>query len=251
MVRHIGFFYALMNQTTPTIESNIAEELARVASRLQEQRTGHPPMAVTVVLGEETLVVTLHGALTETERALSQTEEGAAQVQECHRQLFANSTDELLQEIRRLTGRAMREGGAEIEIATGSITHAFTTGAIVQVYLLTPAAVPAGNSEADSRADDDGMRQSPAADVTAESCSKSSDQNENKADIATTADIRQRVVETEMSVKAQNVKIITQDGKVTLRGPVQTEAEKQQVEAIALAIAGEGNVDNQLEVKGE
>ncbi|HUG67378.1 MAG TPA: BON domain-containing protein [Pirellulaceae bacterium] len=74
------------------------------------------------------------------------------------------------------------------------------------------------------------------------------DQNENKADIAITAGIRQRVVDTEMSVNAQNVKIITQDGKVTLRGPVQTDAEKQQIEAIALAIAGEGNVDSQLEV---
>lgn len=74
------------------------------------------------------------------------------------------------------------------------------------------------------------------------------DQNENKSDIATTADIRKRVVDTEMSVNAQNVKIITQNGKVTLRGPVQAEAEKQQIEAIAVSVAGKGNVDNQLEV---
>lgn len=76
------------------------------------------------------------------------------------------------------------------------------------------------------------------------------DQNENKTDIDITAKIRQRVVDTEMSVNAQNVKIITQDGKVTLRGPVKTEAEKQQIEAIALAVAGKGNVNNQLEVSG-
>jgi len=74
------------------------------------------------------------------------------------------------------------------------------------------------------------------------------DQNENKADIATTADIRKRVVDTEMSINAQNVKIITQDGKVTLRGPVQTAAEKQTIEAIAVDVAGEGNVTNELEV---
>jgi uncharacterized protein YbcI len=163
-----------MNRTTPIIESNIAEELARVASRLQEQRIGHPPKAVTVVLGDETLVVTLHGALTQAERALSQTEVGATQVQEFQRQLFANSTDELPQEIRRITGREVREAGAEIEIATGTITHAFTTGAVVQVYLLTPAVVPAGNSEAVNRAEDDGMRVPLAADVTDASSSKSS-----------------------------------------------------------------------------
>lgn len=74
------------------------------------------------------------------------------------------------------------------------------------------------------------------------------DQNENKADIATTADIRKRVVDTEMSINAQNVKIITQEGKVTLRGPVQTAEEKQTIEAIAVDVAGQGNVTNQLEV---
>jgi len=77
------------------------------------------------------------------------------------------------------------------------------------------------------------------------------DQNENKADIAITADIRQQVVDTKMSIKAQNVKIITQDGKVTLRGPVETAAEKTRIEEIARAVAGANNVDNQLEVNNE
>ena len=52
------------------------------------------------------------------------------------------------------------------------------------------------------------------------------DQNENQKDIDITANIRKRVVDTKMSVNAQNVKIITQDGKVTLRGPVKSEEEK-------------------------
>ena len=74
------------------------------------------------------------------------------------------------------------------------------------------------------------------------------DQNENKEDIKITADIRKRVVETKMSVNAQNVKIITQDGKVTLRGPVQTEDEKLRIEKFAMEVAGATNVDSQLEV---
>ncbi len=77
------------------------------------------------------------------------------------------------------------------------------------------------------------------------------DQNENKADIQITADIRKRVVATEMSVNAHNVKIITQDGMVTLRGPVKTEDEKQTIEQIALAVAGADKVDNQLEVNND
>ena len=74
------------------------------------------------------------------------------------------------------------------------------------------------------------------------------DQNENKADIKITADIRSRVVDTEMSVDAQNVKIITQDGKVTLRGPVHTAEEKAKIEEIAMDVAGIDNVDSQLEI---
>lgn len=74
------------------------------------------------------------------------------------------------------------------------------------------------------------------------------DQNENQADIKITADIRKQVVASKMSTDAQNVKIITQDGKVTLRGPVRTEQEKQQIEEIAQAVAGTNKVDSQLEV---
>ena len=74
------------------------------------------------------------------------------------------------------------------------------------------------------------------------------DQNENKTDIHITAEIRKQVVDTKMSVDAQNVKIITQDGKVTLRGPVATAQEKQLVDGIAKSVAGDDKVDNQLEV---
>ena len=74
------------------------------------------------------------------------------------------------------------------------------------------------------------------------------DQNENKSDITITADIRSQVVDTKMSVDAQNVKIITQDGKVTLRGPVQSAEEKLNIERIAKEVAGSDNVDSQLEV---
>jgi osmotically-inducible protein OsmY len=77
------------------------------------------------------------------------------------------------------------------------------------------------------------------------------DQNENKTDVNITAEIRKRVTATEASINAQNVKIITQDGKVTLRGPVKNEDEKKMIERMALDVAGAGNVDNQLEVEKE
>ena len=75
-------------------------------------------------------------------------------------------------------------------------------------------------------------------------------QNENKADVDLTAEIRKRVVDTKLSVNAHNVKIITQDGRVTLRGPVKSADEKKQIGDIAVAVAGAGKVDNLLEVEG-
>jgi len=118
--------------------SKIAAQLAEVASRLQEQRTGHAPKAVTVVLSEDTLVVTMHEALTPAEKALVQSPAGAAKVQEFHRQLFSTSSDKLRQEIARITGRVVRESAAEVEPATGAVLHAFTTGTMVQIFLLEP-----------------------------------------------------------------------------------------------------------------
>ncbi len=75
------------------------------------------------------------------------------------------------------------------------------------------------------------------------------DQNENKQDISITADIRKRVVDTKMSTNAQNVKIITQNGIVTLRGPVKSADEKKRIEEIARTVAGVDKVDSQLEIE--
>jgi uncharacterized protein YbcI len=112
----------------------MAQQVAQAASDFQQKRTGHAPTAVTVVLSQDTLVVTLHGALTPAEEVLAKSAEGAAQVQEFHRQLFANSADSLRQEIKRITGVAVREAAAEVETATGTVVHAFTSGTMVQVF---------------------------------------------------------------------------------------------------------------------
>ena len=131
------------------LESTVSKQLTELARTLQEQRTGHAPTAVTVVLNEGTLVFTLHDALTPAERALAKSPAGASRVQEFHRQLFANCMDEMRNEISRITGHQVREAAAEIETATGTVVHAFTTGAMVQVFLLsrdgTPDLAPDGS----------------------------------------------------------------------------------------------------------
>ncbi len=75
------------------------------------------------------------------------------------------------------------------------------------------------------------------------------DQSENEADRTITQNIRQAVTaDDSLSTNAKNVKIITNDGTVTLRGPVKSEKEKAEIEAKAKQVAGVKRVDNQLEV---
>jgi len=125
-----------MPQNIPEIKATMAQQVAQAASAFQQQRTGHVPAVVTVVLSGDTLVVTMHEALSPAEKALAKSPAGAAQVQEFHRQLFANSADALREEIKRITGVEVREAAAEVETKTGTVVHAFTTGTMVQVFLL-------------------------------------------------------------------------------------------------------------------
>lgn len=78
------------------------------------------------------------------------------------------------------------------------------------------------------------------------------DQGENKADLTITQNIRKAVVDDDgLSTTAKNVKIVTANGVVTLRGPVKSAAEKASIEAKARKAAPEAKVQNQLEVAPE
>lgn len=74
-------------------------------------------------------------------------------------------------------------------------------------------------------------------------------QKMNPADRAITQKIRKAIHEdTSLSSYAHNIKIITQNGKVTLRGPVRSEDERTNLEAKAVSVAGQDNVTDQLEI---
>jgi hypothetical protein len=77
-----------------------------------------------------------------------------------------------------------------------------------------------------------------------------SGQKNDPADLATTASIRREILKVPaLSSSADNVQVITADGKVTLRGKVKDQSEKDQIQKIAERVAGAGHVDNQLEVE--
>jgi uncharacterized protein YbcI len=129
-----------MTDSTKTM----AEQIALAATAFQAQRTGHKPKSVSVMLSGDTLVVTLHGALTPAETAMARSVEGATKVQEFHRQLFLNASDVLQQEITRITGMKVHEGSAEVDPKCGPVVQVFPSGTMVQVFLLS-GNVPSGS----------------------------------------------------------------------------------------------------------
>ena len=79
----------------------------------------------------------------------------------------------------------------------------------------------------------------------------SGDQSNSSADLKTTQAIRRALMkDRELSTTAKNIKVITANGQVTLRGPVKTAQEKARVDEIAKSATGGAKIDDQLEVKG-
>lgn len=113
---------------------------------------------------------------------------------------------------------------------------------VVFVCLLTLANCNDNNQNI--KADNSGRNKNDAVQPTAQT------QKENDADFKITQKIRQAVVDDDsLSIAGKNAKIITANGFVTLRGPVDTASEKENIGGKAVSVAGVAKVDNQLEVK--
>ncbi len=102
---------------------------------------GRRPTSVTVVLGGDTLVITMHGVLSPAEKTLAASPAGAAQLQEFHQHLFQLSSDPLRREIKRITGLEICQVAKDKATAAVQV---FSIGTVVQVFLL------AGRLPADS-----------------------------------------------------------------------------------------------------
>ena len=120
---------------------SMAQQIAQTAIAFEEQRLGRKPTSVTVVLGGDTLVITMHGVLSPAEKALAASPAGAAQLQEFHQQLFNVSSDPLREEIRRITGL---EACVVTKDQAAAAVQVFANGTVVQVFLLA-GCLPAGN----------------------------------------------------------------------------------------------------------
>jgi hyperosmotically inducible protein len=128
-----------------------------------------------------------------------------------------------------------------------ALKMAFQISALTCVLALASAFVSAQDSSAQQPAPDNtkvNQRDRNKAEPTADQ------QKENQPDREIARKIRRSLTQDKtLSTYAHNVKIITQDGMVTLKGPVRSDEEKTAVEAKAAEIAGADKVTSQLEVK--
>ena len=131
------------------------------------------------------------------------------------------------------------------------MSHGWKQGARVLLLsglcLSMPAAVlcqsSAQSSDPAQQTAPDNTKQNKTAQPTAEQ------QKNNTSDLELTKNVRRALMQDKsLSTYAHNVKVVAQDGKVTLTGPVKTDEEKQAIAAKAEEVAGQGNVVNELSV---
>jgi uncharacterized protein YbcI len=116
-----------------TQPQSMTEQIAKTAIAFEEHRLGRRPKSVTVLLGGDTLVITMRGVLSPAEMNVAMSEVGLTQLRTFHQYLFNHSSDPLREEIKRITGLAVcvdatREAAATVQV--------FAVGTVVQVFLL-------------------------------------------------------------------------------------------------------------------
>lgn len=119
--------------------------------------------------------------------------------------------------------------------------HGFTAAVALVGALLVPAFTAGAQAPPDNTKVDKRDRAKGAV---------TSDQHkENSSDREITRKIRRALMDDKtLSTYAHNVKVVAQDGQVTLKGPVRTEAEKKTIEVKATEVAGAGHITNQLSI---
>ena len=112
---------------------SMSQQIAHSAIAFEEQRLGRKPTSVTVVLGGDTLAITMHGVLSPAEQVLIASQSGAATLQAFHQQLFQVSSDPLKREIERITGIDVCEADNH---KTTAAVQVLSNGTVVQVFVL-------------------------------------------------------------------------------------------------------------------
>jgi osmotically-inducible protein OsmY len=128
------------------------------------------------------------------------------------------------------------------------LKHALTAGALALGLLW--AGAPSASAQQDKAPAPDNTKTNQRDRNKAEPTADRAKDNVNDREIM--QKIRKSIMDdSSLSTYAHNVKVVSQHGKVTLKGPVRSEEEKKAVEQKATEVAGAGNVTDQMTVKPE
>jgi uncharacterized protein YbcI len=116
-------------------QSTVGQKIAWAIRAFEKRRTKHGRKWVVVFMNEDTIVMALHGSLTDAEKALTQTPAGTSQVRAFHRNLFADVDATLLQKIKSITGMQVRHTTGEMDPTTGSVVQVFATDTVGEAFL--------------------------------------------------------------------------------------------------------------------
>ena len=116
--------------------STMADQISLAASLIERRRTGHARKWLTVFLNADTMVITLHGALTAAEQSLIERQADAGRLEEFHRRLFTDDPASLWRKIRRITGMEVRDATAEVDTTNGTVVQVLTNNTVVKEFLL-------------------------------------------------------------------------------------------------------------------
>ncbi len=128
----------------------VTQQTTEVADIFQRPRMVQAPKAMASALSEDRLAGTLNKFVTPSGKALAWSPKETVQVQKFHRRLFTNSSEFMRTESVPITDRQVRDAATEIKTAMGAVVHAFTTGAMVQVFRHAPDALPDTAKDGDS-----------------------------------------------------------------------------------------------------
>jgi hyperosmotically inducible periplasmic protein len=145
---------------------------------------------------------------------------------------------------KRTLANSMQVSTNDRQTATGRIVQSVSRHVMKNILTVLLLASTAVAQTQDQATKPDNTKKNATEQTTAEQ------QGGSAEDRGMTKNIRREMVKNDsLSTMAKNIKVITVDGMVTLRGPVHSEQEKAAIASIAEKIAGKGKVTNQLEIK--
>jgi len=121
---------------TRILPARLARQVARAAATFEHRLLGRGPRSISVVAGEDWMVVSLHERLSPVECRIAAAARGASRVRGFHREVFDGTLDAFVEHVGRTTGVTLQSGVIDVDASTGSVLKTFTTRRDIDLFLL-------------------------------------------------------------------------------------------------------------------